>query len=69
MTGNSDEAKGELLEAVKLAPRDRVAAQLLKEAGGTVPPEIAKPLSESPSPVPPKPVLPEPPRPQLVPAK
>ena len=37
MDGHPNEAKDELLKALKLAPRDRLAAQLLKEAGGTVP--------------------------------
>jgi tetratricopeptide (TPR) repeat protein len=69
MAGHADEAKGELLEALKLAPRDRLAAQLLKEAGGTVPPEIAKQLSELPPPVTPKPALPEPPVPHLMPTE
>ena len=69
MAGHPNEAKDELLKALKLAPRDRLAAQLLKEAGGTVPPEIAKQLSELPPPAMPKPALPEPPAPQLPPTK
>ena len=39
--GHSDAAKNEFLEAVTLAPRDRLAAQLLTKEGGTVPPSIA----------------------------
>ncbi|MEN6457748.1 MAG: hypothetical protein ABFC63_02360 [Thermoguttaceae bacterium] len=67
--GHPEEAKVELLEALKLAPRDRVAAKLLKEAGGTIPPEIAKQLTELPAPDAPKSVVPEPPKPQLPPTK
>lgn len=69
MTGHPDEAKGELLEALKLTPRDRIAAQLLKEAGGTIPPDIVEQLSELPPPVTPKPALPEPPIPHLQPTE
>jgi tetratricopeptide (TPR) repeat protein len=69
MTGHLNVAKDELLKALKLAPRDRLAAQLLKESGGTVPPEIAKQLSALPPPVKPKPALPEPPLPQPPPKK
>ena len=69
MIGHPNEAKVELLAALKLAPRDRLAAQLLKESGGTVPPEIAKQLSALPPPVKPKPALPEPPLPQPPPKK
>ncbi len=69
MAGHRDEARDEFLKALKLAPRDRLAAQLLKEEGGTVPPEIAKQLAELP---PPQktfaPTLPPPPAPQAPPA-
>jgi tetratricopeptide (TPR) repeat protein len=70
MAGHRDEARDEFLKALKLAPKDRLAAQLLKEAGGTVPPEIAKQLAELP---PPQktfaPKLPQPPAPQAPPTK
>jgi hypothetical protein len=69
MTGHANEAKGELLAALKLAPRDRLAAKLLTEAGGEVPPEIAKQLAELPPIVPPNPTLPKPPDPQPPPKK
>lgn len=69
MAGHADAARGELLEALKLAPRDRLAAQWLKEAGGTVPPEIAKQLSELLPPAASKSALPEPPVPHLLPAE
>jgi Tfp pilus assembly protein PilF len=70
MAGHRDEARDEFLKALKLAPRDRLAAQLLKEEGGTVPPEIAKQLSELPAgPSMAAPSLPKPPTPQPPPAK
>jgi hypothetical protein len=69
MTGHPHEAKEELLQALKLTPRDRLAAELLKAAGGTVPPEIAKQLSEMPPPGASEPALPKPPVPQLMPIK
>ena len=50
MTGHPEAAQTEFLHAVKLTPKDRLAAQLLKEVGGTVPPEIAKQLWPSPPP-------------------
>jgi thioredoxin-like negative regulator of GroEL len=67
--GHPTEAKNELLKALKLSPRDRLAAKLLVEAGGTVPPEIAKQLAELPPPTMAKPSLPEPPAPQSAPTK
>ena len=50
MTGHPEAAQNEFLQALKLTPKDRLAAQLLKEVGGTVPPEIAKQLWPSPPP-------------------
>jgi hypothetical protein len=69
MTGHAEEAKDELLAALKLAPRDRLAAKLLTEAGGKVPPEIAKQLAELPPIVPPESALPKSPDPQPPPKK
>jgi tetratricopeptide (TPR) repeat protein len=62
MAGNRDEAKDELLPALKLAPRDRLTARLLKDAGGVVPPDIAKQQEASAASKPP--ALPKPPAPQ-----
>jgi hypothetical protein len=45
MEGHRDAARPELLQALKLAPRDQLAANLLKEAGGTVPADVARQLS------------------------
>ena len=47
--GYRDSAKKEFLAALKLTPRDRVAAQLLKSQGGEVPADIAKQLAEMPA--------------------
>ena len=69
MIGHANEAKVELLAALKLAPRDRLAAKLLTEAGGKVPPEIAKQLAELPPIELLKPTLPKPPDPQPPPKK
>ena len=46
MEGHKAEAKREFLEALKLAPRDRLTAQLLISQGGTVPEDIAKQLGD-----------------------
>ena len=46
MEGHKDAAKGELLHALKLTPRDPLAAKLLTQAGGTVPADIAPQLSQ-----------------------
>ena len=46
MEGHKDAAKGELLHALKLTPRDSLAAKLLTQAGGTVPADIAQQLSQ-----------------------
>jgi thioredoxin-like negative regulator of GroEL len=48
MAGHPEAAQNEFLRALKLTPKDRLAAQLLKEAGGTVPEDIAKQLSPAP---------------------
>jgi hypothetical protein len=69
MTAHPNEAKDELLAALKLAPRDRLAARLLTEAGGEIPPEIAKQLADLPPVAAPKPALPKPPDPQPPPKK
>lgn len=54
--GHPEAARGEFLAALKLAPQDQLAAQLLKQAGGTVPDDIARQLAPSPAgqPTPPK---------------
>jgi thioredoxin-like negative regulator of GroEL len=65
VNGYRDAAKEQFLAALKLTPRDRVAAQLLRLQGGEVPADIARQLAESP----PLPELPKPPEPQLPPAK
>jgi tetratricopeptide (TPR) repeat protein len=44
---HKEQAKDELLEALKLTPRDPLAAQLLTKAGGEVPADIAKQLAEA----------------------
>ena len=68
--GYRDMAKNNFLEALKLTPRDRVAAQLLRSQGGVVPPDIAKQLAE----LPPLPAadgpaaVPKPPEPQPLPS-
>jgi hypothetical protein len=49
MEGHAKEAQAQLLQAVKLSPRDRIAAQLLVQTGGTVPPEIAAQQQQQPS--------------------
>ena len=70
MSSHRDEARDEFLKALKLAPKDRLAADLLKANGGTVPPEIAKQLPELPEPQKTfAPTLPQPPAPQSSPAK
>jgi hypothetical protein len=48
MDGHRDSAKGEFLDALKLAPQDPVAAELLAHSGGTVPPDIAARLAQRP---------------------
>ena len=48
MEDHPDAAKPELLQALKLAPKDRLAAQLLTQAGGAVPDDIAKQLTPTP---------------------
>ena len=69
--GHHDAAKGEFLAALRLTPRDRVAAQLLKSQGGEVPAEIAKQQAD----MPPLPAanqpaaLPKPPEPHPPPTK
>jgi tetratricopeptide (TPR) repeat protein len=69
--GYRDAAKKEFLAALKLTPRDRVAAQLLKSQGGEIPADIAKQLAD----MPPLPDMnrpaevPKPPEPHLVPDK
>ncbi len=49
MAGHRDAAQGELLEALKVAPEDRLAAQLLTHVGGKVPADIAQRQSQAPS--------------------
>ena len=69
--GHHDAAKGEFLAALRLTPRDRVAAQLLKSQGGEVPAGIAKQLAEMPPlPAANRPAeLPKPPEPHPPPTK
>ena len=50
--GHKEAAGGEFLQALRLTPKDRLAAQLLTEAGGTVPEDIAKQLIPPPAPNP-----------------
>ena len=50
MGGHKDTAKDEFLQALKLTPKDRLAAQLLTQVGGTVPADIAAQLSQLPPP-------------------
>jgi hypothetical protein len=50
--GHKDTAKDEFLQALKLMPKDRLAAQLLTQMGGTVPADIAVQLSKQPQPKP-----------------
>ena len=50
MDGHPEAAQNEFLQALKLTPKDRLAAQLLKQVGGTVPEEIAKQLWPPPPP-------------------
>ena len=44
MEGHRSVAQDQLLQALKLTPRDRLAAQLLTTVGGTIPADIAKRL-------------------------
>jgi tetratricopeptide (TPR) repeat protein len=46
--GHKEAARTQLLKALKLAPHDRVAANLLVAAGGQVPADIAEQLSHPP---------------------
>jgi tetratricopeptide (TPR) repeat protein len=55
MGGHQDTAKDEFLKALKLTPKDRLAAQLLTQLGGTVPADIAAQLPQQPSPKAPTP--------------
>jgi tetratricopeptide (TPR) repeat protein len=48
MAGHREAAQRELLEALKLTPRDRLTAQLLVSQGGTVPEDIARQLADWP---------------------
>ena len=45
--GHRAVARDQLLEALKLTPRDNLAAQLLTKEGGTIPAEIAKQLESA----------------------
>ena len=49
MADHRDSAKGEFLKALKLTPKDWLAAKLLTKSGGTIPPEIAKQLPPEPA--------------------
>ena len=46
MAEHKDAAKEQLLQAVKMTPRDVLAAKLLTQVGGTVPADIAKQQAE-----------------------
>jgi len=48
MEGYRDAARDEFLAALKLEPRDELAAQLLTATGGTVPADIARQLAQPP---------------------
>jgi tetratricopeptide (TPR) repeat protein len=50
VTGHPETARDQFLASLKLAPKDRIAAQLLKESGGTVPDDIAKQVQSPPPP-------------------
>jgi tetratricopeptide (TPR) repeat protein len=52
MAGHRDAAKDEFLRALKLAPKDKLAARFLKQVGGTVPADIAPQLAPPPPPKP-----------------
>ena len=45
IAGHPEAAKGEFLEALIMAPQDRLAGQLLTKVGGTIPPYVAQRLS------------------------
>lgn len=45
--GHREVARGQFLQALTLAPRDNMAAQLLTKSGGTIPPDIAKQLESA----------------------
>lgn len=47
MTGHPEAAQGEFLHALRLTPKDPLAAQLLKQSGGSVPPDIGNRLPPS----------------------
>jgi tetratricopeptide (TPR) repeat protein len=48
-TGHKNDAQEEFLAALKATPQDRIAGQLLTQAGGSIPADIAKQQSEHPS--------------------
>jgi tetratricopeptide (TPR) repeat protein len=52
--GHRDAAQSQLLQAVNLAPQDRVAAELLTQAGGKVPENIIRQQQSQPATTPPK---------------
>jgi hypothetical protein len=53
MMGHPDVARVEFLDALKLTPRDQVAARLLTQVGGTVPADVARQAQHSaPKPMP-----------------
>ena len=45
--GHRDVARDQFLQALQLAPRDHLAAQLLTKQGGTIPADIAKQLESA----------------------
>ena len=49
MEGHRESAQKQFTEALTLAPTDRLAAKLLTDVGGTVPPEIAAELARRPN--------------------
>ena len=57
MEEHKDAAKDQFLRAVKLTPRDTLAAKLLTQTGGTVPADIAQQQAQTP-PIPPAPPQP-----------
>ena len=52
MADHRDAAKNEFLHALKLSPKDKLAAKFLTQVGGTVPADLAPQLAPPPPPKP-----------------